>query len=229
MPISARLIVNPAALKLKRDSDPAGARGDRRRGWRRRGGGAWLRRPRRFAGSTRRTRDFDAALARLTAFDTAQDEAIDTSVGVDHRRRARARRRGGARIHGAVRPRESAQRRGAGTCRRGTRGRAATDCPSAQRDALTTAASAHSRVSRAPARRIVVVHRGRRHAARPEHHAARPRRHLRAGRQGGVSVDGADERAAGACRRRRRDHHGRARRRTACAMRWCWPRRTSRA
>jgi hypothetical protein len=63
---------------------------------------------------------------------------------------------------------------------------------------------ADPRLPRAPARgrRQSWSYRdGRRHAARPEGDAARPRRHLRAGRQGGVSVERADERAAGEGRR----------------------------
>ena len=44
--------------------------------------------------------------------------------------------------------------------------------------------------------------------ARPEGDADRPRRHLRARRQGGVSVERADERDSGEGRGRRRDRHG---------------------
>ena len=52
---------------------------------------------------------------------------------------------------------------------------------------------------------------------------ARPRRHLRAGRQGRVSVVGADERDPGARRRRRRDRDGGSRRPAERAIRWCSP------
>ena len=91
---------------------------------------------------------------------------------------------------------------------RGARDRRATNCarrstriPPAQRDALEAAARARPRLPRAPARGLrpqLELPRRRRHAARPEGHAARPRRHLRARRQGGVSVERADERDAGA-------------------------------
>ncbi len=50
MPISARLIVNPASLKLKRDAIAATARRDRRGG--RHGERAWLVARSPFAGST---------------------------------------------------------------------------------------------------------------------------------------------------------------------------------
>ena len=144
----------------------------------------------------------------------------DRHVGrVDHRRRARARRRRGARIHGAVRPRQGAQRRRAGIFRRGPQGARSTACPRDQRDALAIAAERIRAYHERQQRGIVVVHRSRRHAARPERHAARAGRHLCSRRQGGVSVVGADERAAGECRRRVRDHHGRpdAGRRQKCA------------
>ena len=60
--------------------------------------------------------------------------------------------------------------------------------------------------------------------ARPEGDAARPRRHLRAGRQGGLSVERADERAAGQGGGRRRDRDGGADAAAASAIRWCSPR-----
>ena len=47
-------------------------------------------------------------------------------------------------------------------------------------------------------------------------------RALRAGRQGGLSVLGADERHPGARRRRGAHRHVRADARTACSTRWCW-------
>ena len=86
-----------------------------------------------------------------------------------------------------------------------------TRIPPAQRDALASgrrsACAATTSASSRPAAALELP-RGRRHAARPEGHAAGPRRHLRARRQGGLPVERADERDAGAGGRRRRDHHG---------------------
>ena len=109
-------------------------------------------------------------------------------------------------------------------------GRASTRLPPAQRDALEAAARARAQLPRAPARGLrpkLELPRRRRHAARPEGHAAGPRRHLRAGRQGGLSVERADERDSGEGGRRRRDRHGRADAGRRDATRWCWPPRAS--
>ena len=90
--------------------------------------------------------------------------------------------------------------------------RAALDAiPPAQRDALEAAAE---RVRSYHERQLEAC--GRSWSYRdadgtllgPEGHAARPGRHLRAGRQGGLSVERADERGAGAGGRRRRDRDG---------------------
>ena len=85
--------------------------------------------------------------------------------------------------------------------------------PAAQRDALQAAARRVRTLPRGAEkgqrRKLELPRRGR-HAAGPEGHAAGPRRHLRARRQGGLSVVGADERDSRACGRCRRDHHGRA-------------------
>ncbi len=155
---------------------------------------------------------FDAALAALLAYSAEADDAIEAQRRGDPRRRARARRRRGARVHAPLRRH---RRR-----RRWPRSRSARDelARRARRAAAGAARRArrrrraHPRLPRAPARRC-----GRSwsyrdadgSAARPAGDAARPRRHLRARRQGGVSVVGADERDAGEGRRRRRDRHGR--------------------
>ena len=92
-----------------------------------------------------------------------------------------------------------------------TAGGASTALPAAQREALRGRGRARAQLPRAPEegqRRELELPRRRRHAARPEGHAAGPRRHLRARRQGGLSVGGADERDPGPGGRRRRDHHG---------------------
>ena len=81
----------------------------------------------------------------------------------------------------------------------------------AQRDGAGAGRRAGAQLPRAPARGLrpqLELPRRRRHAARPEGHAARPRRHLRARRQGGLSVQPADERHSGPGGRRGRDHHG---------------------
>ena len=86
---------------------------------------------------------------------------------------------------------------------------------------------AHPPLPRAPARGLrplLAVPRRRRHAARPEGHAAGPRGHLRARRQGGLSVERADERPAGPGGGGRRDRDGGAHAAAASATRWCWPR-----
>ena len=59
-------------------------------------------------------------------------------------------------------------------------------------------------------RRELELPRRRRQLAGPEGDAAGPGGHLRARRQGGLSIVGADECDSGPCRRRRRNHHGRA-------------------
>ena len=145
----------------------------------------------------------------------------------DRRRRARARRRGAARIHGAN---STASRR-----RRWPRSRSPpTRCarafaalPEATRAALQTAAARIRAYHERQKLASWSLPRRRRQRIRPARDAARPRRHLRAGRQGGVSVVGADERHSGAGRRRGRDRHGRAHARTARAIRWCSPPRIS--
>ena len=79
---------------------------------------------------------------------------------------------------------------------------------------------------RAPARGLrplLELPRRRRHAARPEGHAARPRRHLRARRQGGLSVERADERHPGARWPASARSSWWCRRRAARRTRWCWP------
>ena len=85
--------------------------------------------------------------------------------------------------------------------------------PAAQREALEAAArrvrSYHEAQKKASGESWSYRD-ARRHAARPEGHAARPRRHLRARRQGGLSVERADERDSRAGGGRGRDRHGRA-------------------
>ena len=152
--------------------------------------------------------DFAAALSRLTAVNTAGDEAIDASVAniitidvararrprcsntrqcsiASRRRRCPRSRLRAPSVRGGVR---EPWRRGARCARHGGR--------------------AGARLSQPPACGIMVVHRSRRHAPRPTGHAFGARGHLRTGRQGSVSLVRAHERTAGAGRRRGRDHHG---------------------
>ena len=124
------------------------------------------------------------------------------------------RRRRAARIHAALR-RAGGRHASPSSRSRRTRLRAALDGSAARRSAPRSQAAAdrirhfHERQHAGVQARLELPRR-RRHPARPEGDAARPRRHLRAGRQGGLSVVGADERDSGAGRGRRRDRHGRA-------------------
>jgi hypothetical protein len=108
-----------------------------------------------------------------------------------------ARRRGGA-LHPRRPPRAGDGADPAGAARRPRRRR-----------------GAHPRLRRAPEAQGLELPRAGRHAARAEGHAARSRRPVRAGRQGGLSVVGADERDPGQGRRRAASWSWWCRRRTA--------------
>ena len=117
-------------------------------------------------------------------------------------------------LHEALRRRSApAAVADAGDSRRPNCGPRSTACPPRSatrcRPPRDRVRSYHERQLEAMRRKLELPRR-RRHAARPEGHAAGPGRHLRAGRQGGVSVERADERDSGAGGRRRRDRHGRA-------------------
>ena len=98
--------------------------------------------------------------------------------------------------------------------------------PAEQRDALRGRGRSHPRLSSRQHERLLHGDwsdgRGRRHGDRPADHAARPRRPLRAGRQGRLSVVGADERDPGARGRCAASSSWWCRRPTASATRWCW-------
>jgi histidinol dehydrogenase len=84
--------------------------------------------------------------------------------------------------------------------------------PAAEREALESAAR-RAQLPRGAEEgqwRELELPRRRRHAAGPEGHAAGPRGHLRARRQGGLSVQRADERHSRPCGRCAGHHHGRA-------------------
>ena len=136
-----------------------------------------------------------------------------------------ARRCGGARVHRALRRLEAGSVAELEIGRDELQARASTAC---RRRSATRCEAAAGRVRSYHERQLdgerpeLELPRRRRHAARPEGHAARPRRHLRAGRQGGLSVVGADERDSGAGGRRRRDRHGGADAARRDATRWCW-------
>ena len=152
---------------------------------------------------------FDAELAALIAFEAGQDPAIDATV---------------AQIVGDVRARGDAAL--LDYTRRFDRLDAASvaaleitaaqmhdayaSLPTAQSDALGAAAARIRALPRAAEGPRLELHRSRRHGTGPARDAARPRRRLRAGRQGGLSVVGADERHSRARRRRARNRHGRA-------------------
>ena len=141
--------------------------------------------------STARPRASTRKLAALTRYDAAQDPAVQKAVRSDPRRRAQARRRGGA---ANTRRSSTASRRSASSpssraklrsTRIPARAGARRCAPRTQRD---------QGVPRAAAAEVLGLHRRRRHAPRPAGDAARPRRPVRARRQGGLSVVGADER-----------------------------------
>ena len=166
--------------------------------------------------------DFDAQLEALIRVRSRAGPGDRRSRGGDPRRRSSARRRRRARVHGALRRLHASQMSR-------PRDRPRRDAPRARCTAGGTArragdrGRAHSRLPRAPEDGRLQLSRRRRHRARAARDAARPRRHLRAGRQGGVSVVGADERDSGASGRRRARSSWSCRRPTACAIRWCSP------
>ena len=178
----------------------------------------------------RATPDFDAELARAARVRAAQDRRGDrarvAAILADVRARGDAAvleyTRRFDRLDGGLgrRARDLAA----------SELRAALDGAAAQRSATRCEAArgAHPRVTTS-SRGCGAVAGATRDAdgtrARPAGDAARPRRHLRAGRQGGVSVVGADERDAGAGGRRAARSSWWCRRPTASATRWCWPRR----
>ena len=226
MPIVARLVVNQAALKLKRDAvqpllDALRAAAVAR-------GGAM---------------SAHAALRRLDApapdFDARARGADRVRGGagrqaIDARSRAivaDVRARGDAALleyTRALRPRRAPRRWRRSRFRaHEMRARARRRCRPRSATRSQTPRRASARYHERQRARSWTYREARRHACWPAGDAARPRRPLRARRQGGVSVVGADERDAGAGRRRGRDRHGRAHARTARAIRWCSRRRIS--
>ena len=138
-------------------------------------------------------------------------------------RRQGARRCGGGRIHQPLRPRVGWLAGRPGT----VDGRTAEALDGLSADRRTALEAAAGRIRAYHERQKLEgwsLHRSRRHDARPEDHAARPRRPLRAGRQGGVSVVGADERDSGQGRRRQGTDHGGADAGRREATSWCWRR-----
>jgi hypothetical protein len=177
------------------------------------------------------TRPISKPRSRQAAALVGRDRRAIEPRGRDPRRRARAATPR-ARIHArfdafavdSMAALEVGQARTAGRARRSAR-RAARGARRRRRSVCA--------LPRAPAglRASWSLPRCRRHAARPEGHAARPRRHLRAGRQGGLSVERADERDPGPGGGRRRDRHGGAhaarRAQPAGAGRRAWPASTA--
>ena len=164
----------------------------------------------RCAGSTRRAPASSASSRALIAFEAAQDPGGRRGGRGHRRRRARARRRGAARIHGAVRPRARRHRSRRSRFRRPRCARPSTRCRRRSASALETAAA-----------RIRAYHERQKMASWSYREAdgselgqqVTPLDRVGVyvpGRQGRVSVVGADERDPGARRRRGRDRHGRA-------------------
>ncbi len=206
MPISARLVVNKAALKLDRERDP---RHRRCPGCGGEGEAAMSIAIRRLA-----TRDagFDAALSSLLAYSAETDGAIEASVEAIL---ADVRARGDAAVLDCTRRFDGIEAAALSSLEvsAAERQAALAGLPSTQRRALESAAD---RVRDFHERQLAAVgsswtyRDARWHAARPEDDAARARRHLRSGRPRGVSVERADERRSGQGRGRRRDRHVRA-------------------
>ena len=179
----------------------------------------WRRRSRR-GGARRMSDDRRVALRSRRAASMRRRRASSASSRRSSRSRRRRTPRWTRRSRGSS-PTCGARRRGAcsNTRRRfdrvaaasvrGARNRRGRDarrpsrrCRTRMREALRDGRRAHPRLSRAAEARVLVVPRCRRQRVRPAGDAARPRRRLRAGRQGRVSVVGADERDSGARRRR---------------------------
>ena len=172
MPISSRLIVNPAALKLKRDAlkplIDALARGGGDDGARE------LVTPPRLALRRLDTAfpGYDEALAELVAFEAAQDAGVDAAVATIV---AEVRARGDDAVldytqalRQARREKRRRARDRAGRAGGGLRG----DRPRATRRARR-GRGAHPRIPRAPARRELDDRRRGRQRARPARDAAR--------------------------------------------------------
>ena len=221
MDISSRLVVNQAALKLKREPMRALIDAfDAAVGWPPMSRDAM----RQLRHRRRRLRGRVPARAALVGRDRRGDRAARGRRSWPTCGRAATRRCWST-------PRASTALQAASVAALETG--AATNCSRAfdaitpaQRDALQAAAarvrSYHERQLDACGAQLELPRR-RRHAAGPEGHAAGPRGHLRARRQGGLPVERADERDSGAGGRRRRDRHGGAHAAGASATRWCWP------
>ena len=202
MPISARLIVNQAALKLKRRRDPAAARRLRR-------AVAPYRACCMLTAWTPRSRISTRGCAELLAFEAAQDRGIDATVAAIL---ADVKARGDAALleyTRALRPRDcrrDAQRLeiAQADLRAGARGA----CPprNARRWCRRPGACAPITSGRSTQSWSYTDADGNELGQKVTR--ARPRRRVRARRQGGLSVVGAHERRAGAGRRRARNHHG---------------------
>ena len=169
------------------------------------------------------------ALDALIAFEAAQDPAIDAAVAAII---ADVRARGDAAVLEYTRALRSPRRArrsqqleiARGGDARGVRRAAARRSATRSRRPPRASARYHERQKSGGVAAYAKPDGTRARAARD---AARSRRPLRARRQGRVSVVGADERDSGAGRRRAPRSSWSCRRPTACAIRWCSPRRTS--
>ena len=159
----ARLVVNQAALKLKRE--PICSRCI--------DAFATARRRRMTMLPIRRLDTADAGLRRRSSRRCSRSRRAETdarsssAVARDPRRRARARRRGGARVHAAASTASSASGRRRSSSRRPNCSAALDALPAAQRDALRAAAARIRAYPRAPEQAAAVAGsytRRRRHA-----------------------------------------------------------------
>ncbi len=151
--------------------------------------------------------DFQARLTRLLQFDDATDASIEQTVAsILHD----VKTRGDAAVleYTARFDRLPAASLASLELKSSQLQAALESLPADTRQALEAAAERVRRYHEKQVQAFVELHRGRRHHARPASHAARPRRPVCAGRQGGLSLVGADERDSGQGGGRGRTHHG---------------------
>ena len=227
MPITSRLIVNPGALKLKRAADAAA---DRRARARRR-----TPQPRRDAMPTLSLRrldtadpGFDAALDALIAFESAQDPAIDAAVAaiiddvrargddavLEYTRRFDRLRRAVGRGARDRRPPIARRVRMRFPPRSATRSTQAAARVRRYHERQKAGGWSFTRAPTAPSSASAITPLDRVGIYVPGGKAAYP---------SSVLMNAMPAHVAGVPR----DRHGRCRRRTACAIRWCSPPRIS--
>ena len=175
--------------------------------------------------STWRPPDFEQRFEALLGAKRESAADVDAAVAADHRRRARARRRGARRLFAAVRSRR--RRRGRDRDRRGGDRRGGRRLRRRGAEGARTRPRAGAAYHERQKPADVCVHRRARRRTRLALAADRRGRPLCARRRGELSVLGHDERRAGEGRGLPRASRWSCRRRTAGSIRWCWRRRAS--